>query len=101
MDQIWQWTWDRCGPRYYWWALCAVAFLVSLAVYSVLVSLPIVASENPGRYLDATAITVFAVVVLVGAMFLPGRRWARLLKQWAAGDNVDRATVLEASYSYA
>ena len=101
MDRIWQWTWDRCGPRYYWWALCAVAFLVSLAVYSVLVSLPIVASENPGRYLDATAITVVAVVVLVGAMFLPGRRWARLLKQWAAGDSVDRATVLEASYRYA
>ncbi len=100
MDRIWQWTWDRYGPRYYWWALCVTAYVVSLPIYWVFVSFPIVALENSGRYLDATAITVAAVSLLVSIMVVPDRRWARLVKQWAAGHDVDRATVLEETYSY-
>ncbi|OBK37499.1 cyclase [Mycobacterium sp. 1165196.3] len=100
MDRIWQWTWDCCGPRYYWWALCAAGFLVSLPVYTVFVSLPIVVSEKSGRYLGATAVTVVAVVVLVGIMVFPDHGWARLVKQWARGDGADGVTALEATYRY-
>lgn len=100
MDRIWQWTWDRCGPRYYWWALCAAAFLVSLPVYTVFISLPIVFSERSGRYLGATAITVVAVVVLVGIMVFPDHGWVRLVKQWARGDGADGLAALEATYRY-
>src|SRR6185437_13668899 len=100
MDRIWQWTWDRFGPRYYWWALCVIGGLCSLPIYLSLVSLPIVAFEESDRYLEATAITVVAVVVLVGVMALPDGQWGGLVKRWAAGHDVDRKTVLEATYSY-
>lgn len=100
MDHIWQWVWDRCGARYYRWALAVVAFVVSLLVYGVFLSLPIVAFEKSGRYLHAATVTVVAVLVLVCIMVLPNGRWARLLQRWAAGDGVDRATALAATYSY-
>ncbi len=57
--------------------------------------------EKSGRYLDATAITFVAVVALVCIMVLPSLRWALLLEQWAADHDVDRATALEATYTYA
>jgi adenylate cyclase len=100
MDRIWQWTWDRCGGRYYWWALCVAAFLVSLPIYVSLLSFPIVAFEKSGRYVEAAVLTVVAVLVLVGLMAIPDRRWARLVRQWAAGHDIDRATALEATYTY-
>ncbi|OBF61007.1 cyclase [Mycobacterium sp. 852002-51971_SCH5477799-a] len=101
MDRIWQWIWERCGARYYWWALCAAAFLVSFPIYFSFLSLPIVASEKSDRYADATAISVVAVMVLVCIIILPGRPWARLMEQWSAGRDVDRAAALEATYNYA
>ncbi len=100
MDRIWQWTWDRCGPRYFWWALCVTAYLVSLPVYSVFITLPIVAAEKSGQYVDATAVTVVAVLLLVCVMVLPGRQWIRFMEQWAAGREIDRAAALEETYRY-
>jgi adenylate cyclase len=97
MDRIWQWTWDRYGARYG-WVLFGWAFLISLPIYLILLSFPIVAFEKSGRYVDATAITVVAVLVLVCIMVLPERRWARPVEQWAAGHDVDRATALEGTY---
>ncbi|MEE2851940.1 MAG: adenylate/guanylate cyclase domain-containing protein [Actinomycetota bacterium] len=100
MDRIWQWAWDRYGARYYWWALCAAAYLVSLPVYAVFVSLPIVAAEKQGRYVDAAAVTVVAVLLLVCIMVSPGRQWIRYVGQWAAGREIDRAAALEETYRY-
>lgn len=49
MDRIWQWAWDRYGARRYVWALALAAFVVSLPIYLVFVSLPIVVFEkSPG-----------------------------------------------------
>jgi adenylate cyclase len=100
MDRIWQWTWDRYGARYYWWALCAAAYLISLPVYSVFISLPIVAAEKPRQYVGATAVTVVAVLVLVCIMVSPGRQWIRYVGQWSAGREIDRAAALEETYRY-
>jgi class 3 adenylate cyclase len=100
MDRIWQWTWDRYGARFT-WALCVIGFLVSLWVYLPLLSFPIIAFEKSGRYVEAAAVTVVAVLVLVCILLLPGRRWIRLVEQWAAGHEVDRATALKGTYSYA
>ena len=100
MDRIWQWTWDRCGPRYYWWALCVAAYLVSFPVYSVFILVPIVAAERQGQYIDATAVTVVAVLLLVCIFVLPGRQWIRVMAQWAAGREIDRAAALEETYRY-
>ncbi|ORW43144.1 cyclase [Mycobacterium paraense] len=100
MDRIWQWIWDCCGARYYWWALCVAAYIVSFPIYFALLSMPIVAFEQSGRYLDATVITVVAVLGLVCIMSLPYRRWARLWERGAAGHDIDRATALEATYRY-
>ncbi len=97
MDRIWQWTWDRYGARYM-WALCVSAFSVSLWIYLPVLSFPIVAVEKSGRYVEAAAVTVVAVLVIVCILLLPDRGLIRLVEQWAAGHEVDRATALEGTY---
>jgi adenylate cyclase len=98
MDCIWQWAWDRYGARYSWAAL-AVAFPFSLPIY-LFWSLLIVAVEKSGHYLQAAAVTVGAALMrhCVGA--LTNRRLFRPAQQWAAGHEVDRATALEATYTF-
>jgi class 3 adenylate cyclase len=98
MDRIWQWAWDRYASRYT-WAVCVIAFVVSLAVYLPL-SILIVAFEKSDRYLEATAITLVAVPILECVMVLPDRRWMRVVEQWAAGREVDRMTALEGTFHY-
>jgi adenylate cyclase len=100
MDRFWQWIWDRFGPKYYVRAVSAVGFLISLPIYSSLVSLPIVTFEKSNRYVDATAVTLVAVVVLECIMVFPVRRLALVLKKWASGHDVDPATALEETYTY-
>lgn len=100
MDRIIQWTWDRFGARYL-LAWSVLGFFISFPIYLVLVSLPIVALEKSGHYLEVGAVTVVAVLVLVCIFILPGRRWVRPAEQWAAGHDVDRATALEGTYVYA
>lgn len=100
MDRIIQWMWDRFGPRYL--LVCWVlAFFISLPIYSVFISLPIVAFEKSGHWTEIGAVTVGAVVVLACIFILPGRRWSRPAEQWAAGHDVDRAAALEGTYVYA
>jgi adenylate cyclase len=100
MDRIWQWVWDRYGARYT-SALCVVGYFVALSVYLPLLSFPIVAFEKSGRYVETAAVTVVAALVHVCLTVLPGRRLIRPAEQWAAGHEVDRATALEGTYSYA
>jgi class 3 adenylate cyclase len=97
MDRIWQWAWDRYGPRYSWAAL-AVAFSFSLPIY-LFWSFVIVAVEKSGHYVQAAAVTFVAALVFhgVGALNSRGFRPAQL---WAAGVEVDRATALEATYTF-
>ncbi|GBE66239.1 hypothetical protein MFM001_27010 [Mycobacterium sp. MFM001] len=97
MDRIWQWAWNRCGTRYT-WVLCVIAFFVSLPIYLTVLSFPIVAFENSGRFVEAALVTVVAVPLLECIMVVPGHRLIRLVEQWAAGRNVDRLAALEATY---
>ncbi|WP_029113705.1 adenylate/guanylate cyclase domain-containing protein [Mycobacterium sp. URHB0044] len=98
MERIWQWAWDRYGARYS-WALYAVTFPVILQIYLV-TSFVVVAFEESSRYVEAGAVTVIAVLVVVYVMILPGRSGTRLVEQWAAGHAVDRANALEATYTW-
>ena len=97
MDRIWQWAWDRYGARYS-WATWVIGCLVSLWIYLLILSFPIVAFEKSSRYVEAAAVTVVAVLVIVCIVLLPSRRSIRLAEQWAAGHEVDRATALEGTY---
>ena len=90
MDRIWQWAWDRYGARYS-WAICAITFAVSLPIYLML-SFVVVAFEKSDHYVEAAAVTVVAVLVLVYVVVLPGLGRLRLVEQWAAGREVDRAS---------
>jgi class 3 adenylate cyclase len=99
MDRIWQWAWDRYGARYR-WAVYAIAFPVSLPIYFFW-SFLIVAVEKSGHYVQAAAVTVGAALVLQCVMVLADRRRLRPAEQWVAGHEVDRATALEATYTYA
>ena len=99
MDRIWQWAWDRYGARYS-WAIWAVGFAVLLPIY-LFSSFVVVAFEESDRYVEAAAVTVVAVLVLVYVVVLPGVGAIRLVERWAAGHEVDRATALDATYTWA
>ncbi len=99
MDRIWQWAWDRYGARYS-WACWAVTFPLALPVYLAW-SLTIVAFERSDHYVEAAAVTVVAVPAYAYVLVLPGWKGARLVEQWAAGDDVDRESAMHASYTYA
>ncbi len=98
MDRIWQWAWDRHGRRYS-WAVCAVAAPVGLPIY-VFWSFLIVAVEQSSDYVEAAAVTIAAVPVLAFVVICPGWGAGRLVEQWAAGRDVDRAGALDATYAW-
>ena len=98
MDRLWQWVWDRCGPRYS-WALYALSVPLTTPVYLLWSSL-IVAFENSGDYVDAAAVTVVAAAVLQWAAILLGLGERRVVERWAAGQEVDRAKALAATYAW-
>jgi adenylate cyclase len=99
MDRIWQWAWDRHGQMYS-WAIYAIMFPLVLQIY-LLPSFVVVAYEKSDSYVEAAAVTVVAVQVLVYLLILPGLGWSGLAQQWAAGQEVDRARALKATYTYA
>jgi adenylate cyclase len=98
MDRIWQWAWGRYGSRYS-WVICAV-FFVSILSVSLFLSFAVVAFENSSRYVEAAAVTGIAVAALAYAVILPGSRRFRLAQRFAAGDEVDRATALQDTYTW-
>jgi adenylate cyclase len=97
MDRIWQWAWDRYGSRYS-WAIYAITSLAILPVW-LLSAFLIVAFEESDRYAGAAAVTVPVVGVMAYVSILPGAR-NRLVEQWAAGREVDRARALKATYAW-
>jgi class 3 adenylate cyclase len=99
MDRIWQWAWDRYGPRY-WWTIYAGTVVVLMPIYLVL-SFVVVAFERSGQYVETAAVTVVAVLVLAYVMILPGLGGSRLSERWAAGHEVDRTRALDATYTWA
>ena len=98
MDRIWQWAWDRHGARYSW----AVFAITSLALLPLWLgsALLVVAFEESDRYVEAAAVTVAVVVVMVYTAILPGVGQSGRVDRWAAGREVDRARALEATYAW-
>src|SRR5947209_18106046 len=96
MDRIWQTAWDRYKSRYA-WAGWALTLPLALPVYLAW-SLGIVEFERSDHYAEATAVTVVAVFAYLYVLVLPGGRDPRLIARWAAGDDVDRASALRATY---
>jgi adenylate cyclase len=99
MERIWQWTWDRFGASYS-WATCAIAFPLALQVY-LLFAVVIVAFEKSDHYVEAAAVAVVAALLLQYVIILPGLGRIRLVERWAAGREVDPATALDATYTWA
>ena len=98
MDRIWQWAWDRYAARYS-WAIYAVSVAELLPIYLVF-SFLIVAFERSDRYVEAAAVTVGTVLVMVYVTNLPGLGGTRFVEQWAAGRGVDRTRALDATYAW-
>jgi hypothetical protein len=72
MERIWQWAWDRYGARYS-WAIWVGVFASTLPPY-LLWSFLVVAFEKSSHYVEATVVTVVAVVVMSLVVVLPGSR---------------------------
>jgi adenylate cyclase len=98
MDRIWQWAWDRYGPRYS-WALYAAAVPLALPV-NLLWSFLIVAVEKSDAYVEAAIATVSVATPLQWAALFLGSGERRVVERWAAGQEVDRPKALAASYSW-
>ncbi len=98
MDRIFQWVWDRYGPRYS-WAICALIYPPGLFVY-LSCSLLIVAFEGSDRYIEAAAVTAVALLARVYLLVVPGSKKLRLIEKWAAGREVDPMTALGATFTY-
>ena len=64
-------------------------------------SILITAYEGTDRYIETAAVTVVAVPLLVYGNLLPGVGRIRSVERWAAAHEVDRATALEDTYTYA
>ncbi|MFZ0713664.1 adenylate/guanylate cyclase domain-containing protein [Mycobacterium sp.] len=98
MDRIFQWVWDRYGPRYS-WAICALVYPPGLWVY-LSYSLIIIAFEGSGRYIAAAVVTAVAMLVRVYLLVLPGSKEVRPFEGWAAGHEIDPMTALGATFTY-
>src|SRR4051812_29207963 len=96
MNRIWQWAWDRFGPKYL-WVLWLSACAASLPVFLVWAWI-VLTFENSSRYGEASIVTVAVVLVMTAGNVFPVRRRFRGAEQWAAGHRVDRAKALEDSY---
>src|SRR4051812_17553287 len=99
MDGIWQWAWDRYATKYS-WALCAVLFVMSLPVYLLLPAFLVVTFEGSSHYVEAAALTIVALPVMVYVTILPGVGAIRVVERYAAGRAVDRETALAATYTW-
>jgi adenylate cyclase len=99
MDRIWQWAWDRYGPRYS-WAYFAVGFLLALPV-NIFMPFIVVAYEGSNRYVLAAIISIGVELVMVYCVILPGQGEIRRLERWAAGEQVDSREALKATYTWA
>ncbi|MFN8043263.1 MAG: adenylate/guanylate cyclase domain-containing protein [Mycobacterium sp.] len=98
MDRIWQWAWDRYGARY-WRAVFAVLLPLAMPIY-FLWSFLIVAVQGSSRYLEATAVAVVVGSALLFMVTFSGSGPRRVVERWVAGEAVDRATALEATYAW-
>src|SRR5689334_13890262 len=99
MDRIWQWAWTRYAPRYS-WAMCAISVPLALQNY-LLFAVVVVAFEESDRYVEAAVVAVAAVLAQQFVAILPGRGPIHVVERWAAGHEIDRASALEATYSWA
>ena len=98
MERVWQWAWDRHGPRYS-WAVFAVSSVVILPIW-LTTALVIVEFEESDRYFTAAAV---ATVLELTSMYLlaqPGRAVWQPVERWAAGDRGDRHEVLASTYAW-
>ncbi|OBG63330.1 MULTISPECIES: adenylate/guanylate cyclase domain-containing protein [unclassified Mycobacterium] len=98
MDRFVQWAWDRFGTRYS-WVVFGVSILVPSPIYLFL-SCAQVAFERSDRYPGAVAATAVTMLVLAYGIVLPGRGAWRLAERWAAGEAVDPAGALRATYTW-
>ena len=99
MYRIWQWAWDRFGARHRWAGL-AVILPAGLPIY-LFWSFLIVAVEGSRHYVEASVVTLGALLALNLYAGFADRKCYRPVEQWVAGHDVDRATALKASYSFA
>lgn len=99
MDRIWQWVWDRCGPRYS-WAISAVLLPLMLPIF-LLPSFCVVALEGSDHYVETVMVNVVAGLVLAYVLVLPGLGVSRVVDRWAAGQDVDRVRALDSTYRWA
>jgi adenylate cyclase len=97
MDRVWQWAWDRYGPRYSWAVL--VLGVVPMVPIWVLPACLIVGFEGSDRFLAAAAIAVAIGLAAVLGLTVSGSRLWRVVERWAAGDLIDRRVVLEVTYT--
>ena len=96
MERVWQWAWDRHGPRYS-WAVLAISYVLTVPMW-IFSAIVIAKFEQSDRLVETA--TVSAVITLVLAVILvrPGLAVWRPMERWAEGERGDSHQVLESTY---
>lgn len=98
MERVWQRAWDRFGPRYS-WAVYWITALTVVPIFAITACL-VIAFEGSTRYAaGASAAAVIALVAMYAGVLPGGRTW-RLVERAGAGEPVDRAAALAATYAF-
>jgi class 3 adenylate cyclase len=79
--------------------MCAVTYLASIPIY-LLPTAVVVAFEGSSHYLEAAALTILSLFAVIYVVALPGSGAGRVVERWAAGEEVDRASALAATYAW-
>ena len=98
IDRVWQWAWDRHGPRYS-WAVLVVSFVVTVPLWET-VALVIVEFEESDRFVVAGVIAAATSLALMIILVRPGFAEWRLVERFAAGDHVDAYEALQSTYTW-
>jgi adenylate cyclase len=79
--------------------MCAVTYLATVPIY-LLPAVLVVALEGSSHYVEAAALTIVTLPVMVYVAALPGAGASRVVERWAAGGEVDRSGALGATYAW-
>ena len=99
MNRVWQWAWDRHGPRYS-WVVLAGSSVVTVPIWITSAAF-VVAYEESDDYLVGTTVSVVIAFVTVWILVRPGGKVWRPVERWAAGSRDDPLETLESTYTFA
>ena len=97
MERLWQWAWDRHGPRFSWAAFIITALLFAF-IYGFAASL-FVGYERSSAYPVGISIGIVGGILVGFAHIRPGSANWLAIERFAAGGSTDAMAALTSTYA--